>query len=89
MTTTTTSAPTPAQTTGAGSISPKREITQTQVDTGGSVEVTLTGIVDDDGGILFEEAFSPAITGANTNVEINNVASSAGSFTTVVKGATR
>nr|AKY04230.1 hypothetical protein [uncultured haloarchaeon] len=80
------STPTLAQTTG--SITPKREITQTKVDTGKSVEVTLTGIVDDDGGILFEEAFSPAITGANTNVEINNVASSAGSFTTVVKGAT-
>uniref|UniRef100_UPI0023F248E2 hypothetical protein n=1 Tax=Haloquadratum walsbyi TaxID=293091 RepID=UPI0023F248E2 len=88
MTTTTTSAPTPAQTTGAGSISPKREITQTQVDTGGSVEVTLTGVVSNNGRISFEEEFSPAITGADANIEIDSVTSSTGSFSTIVKATT-
>ncbi|ERG96423.1 hypothetical protein, partial [Haloquadratum walsbyi] len=59
-----------------------------QVDTGGSVEVTLTGVVSNNGRISFEEEFSPAITGADANVEIESVTSSAGSFSTVIKEAT-
>ena len=85
---TTISDPTLAQTAGAGSISPNREITQTEVDTGRSVEVTLTGAVADNGKISFEEEFSPAITGADANVEIDGVTSSTGSFSTIIKAAT-
>ena len=83
-----TSDPTPAQTAGTGSISPNRDITQTEVDTGRSVEVTLTGVVADNGKISFEEEFSPAITGADANVEIDSVTSSAGSFSTIIKAST-
>jgi major cell surface glycoprotein (TIGR04216 family) len=80
------SAPMPTQI--IDSVSPERSLNQTEVDTGASVEVTVTGVVDNSGRISFEESFSPAITGAGADVEIDSVTSSSGSVSTITSGAT-